>query len=66
MEVTLKGNSFMVNYRPQKFLGLLVQTQYARVTRLSPAFCVRVWLRETNQVTRRSNASILIKAHRGC
>ena len=37
----------MVNYRPQKFLGLLAPTQYARVTRLSPAFRVRVWLRET-------------------
>ena len=37
----------MVNYRPQKFLGPLAPTQYARVTRLSPAFHVRVWLRET-------------------
>ena len=42
------GNSLMVNYRPQKFLGLLAPTQYARVSRLSPAFRVRVWLRETN------------------
>ena len=42
------GNSLMVNYRPQKFLGLLAPTQYARVTTLSPAFRVRVWLRETS------------------
>ena len=40
----------MVNYRPQKFLGLLAPTQYARVSRPSPAFRVRVWLRETTQV----------------
>ena len=56
MEVTLKpdlqklcrSNLLMVNYRPQKFRGLLAPTQYASVTRLSPAFRVRVWLRETN------------------
>ena len=55
MEVTLKpdlqkpfrSNLLMVNYRPQKFRGLLAPTQYASVTRLSPAFRVRVWLRET-------------------
>ena len=44
------GNSLMVNYRPQKFLGLLAPTQYvslARVTRLSRVFRVRVWLCET-------------------
>ena len=40
----------MVNYRPQKFLGLLAPTQYASVTRLSPAFRVRVWLRETIRI----------------
>ena len=32
----------MVNYRPQEFLGLLAPTQYARTTRLSPDFRVRV------------------------
>ena len=55
MEVTLKPdlqtrsctNTIMVNYRSQKFLDLLGPTQYASVTRLSPAFRVRVWLRET-------------------
>ena len=31
----------MVNYRPQKILGLLAPTHYARVTRLSPSFFVR-------------------------
>ena len=39
----------MVNYRPQKFLGLVAPTQYGRVTGLSPAFRVRVWLRETTR-----------------
>ena len=39
----------MVNYRPQKFRGLLAPTQYTSVTRLSPAFRVRVWLRETRK-----------------
>ena len=38
----------MVNYRSQKFLGLLAPTQYARTTRLFPDFRVRVWLRETS------------------
>ena len=38
----------MVSYHPQKFLGLLAPTQYVRVTRLSPSFCARVWLCETN------------------
>ena len=46
MEVTLKpdlqklcrSNLLMVNYRPQKFRGVLAPTQYASVTRLSPAF----------------------------
>ena len=38
----------MVSYHPQKFLGLLALTQYVRVTRLSPSFCARVWLCETN------------------
>ena len=38
----------MVNYRPQKFLGLLAPIQYVRVTRLSSIFHARVWLRETN------------------
>ena len=42
----------MVNYRPQKFLGLLAPTQYARVTRLSPAFRVRVWLYTRDYVRR--------------
>ena len=57
MEVTLKpdlqklcrSNLLMVNYRPQKFRGLLAPTQYVSVTRLSPAFRVRVWLRETRK-----------------
>ena len=44
---TLTRNLLMVNYRPQKFRGLLAPTQYASITRLSPAFRVRVWLRET-------------------
>ena len=56
MEVILKPdlqtrsctNPIMVNYRSQKFLDLLGPTQYASVTRLSPAFRVRVWLRETS------------------
>ena len=43
MEVTLKPD----NYHPQKFRGLLTPTQDVSVTRLSPAFRVRVWLRET-------------------
>ena len=30
------SNLLVVNYRPQKFLGLLAPTQYASVTRLSP------------------------------
>ena len=52
MEVTLKPDlqklcSSMVNYYPQKFRGLLAPTQYVSVTRLSPAFRVRVWLRKT-------------------
>ena len=55
MEVTLKpdlqtrscNNTIIVNYRSQKFMDLLGPTQYASVTRLSPAFRVRVWLRET-------------------
>ena len=47
MEVTLKpdlqklscrSTLLMVNYRPQKFRGILAPTQYASVTRLSPAF----------------------------
>ena len=33
------GNSFMGNYRPQKVLGLLAPTQYARMTRLSQFSC---------------------------
>ena len=37
----------MVHYYTQKFLGLLAATQLS-VTRLSPAFRVRVWLHETN------------------
>ena len=46
MDVTIEarlsnGNLLTVNYRPQK---------YASVTRLSPAFHARVWLRETNCV----------------
>ena len=54
MKVTLSqtlknGNSLTVNYRPEKFLGLPATNQYARVTRLSPAFRVRVLLRETRQ-----------------
>ena len=32
---------WLVNYRPQKFLGLLAPTQYARVTRLSPSLVPR-------------------------
>ena len=36
-----------VNYYPQEILGLLAATQ-SSVTRLSPAFRVRVWLHETN------------------
>ena len=56
MEVTLKpdlqtrscNNIIVGNYRSQKFLDLLGPTQYASVTRLSPAFRVRVWLRETS------------------
>ena len=36
-----------VNYRLQKFLGLLAPTQYARVTRFSLVFRVTVGLRET-------------------
>ena len=66
MEVTLKpdlqklcrSNVFMVNYRPQKFRGLLAPTQYASVTRLSPAFRVRVWLRETIMVYRPEGENI--------
>ena len=42
------SNPLMVNYRSQKFLDLLAPTPYANVTRLSPAFCVRVWLCETS------------------
>ena len=45
-----QGNLPAVNYHPQKFLGLLAPTQYASVTRLSPAFRVRVGLRETRTV----------------
>ena len=50
MEVTLKPDNLLtVNYRPQKFLGLFNSTISinASVTGLSPAFRVRVWLRET-------------------
>ena len=36
----------MVNYRPQKLLGILAPTQYARVAKPSPRFRVRVWLRD--------------------
>ena len=38
----------MVNYHTQRSLGLLAPTEYARTTRLSPVFRVRVWLRETS------------------
>ena len=52
------SNSLMVNYRPQKFLGLLAPTQYARVSRPSPAFRVRVWLRETSSDSKTEPALI--------
>jgi len=34
------SNSLMVNYRPQKFLGLLAPTQYASHQTLSRFSCV--------------------------
>ena len=45
MEMThRRTNPLMVN---QKFLDLLTPTPYANVTMHTPAFRVRVWLRET-------------------
>jgi len=41
----------MVNYRPQKFLGLLAPTQYARVTRLSRFSCESLAKRDYTSVT---------------
>ena len=40
----LNSNLLMVNYCPQKFLGLLAPTQYVSVTRLSESLVPRDYL----------------------